>query len=181
MRDITVKSNTRWTVQVDKGGGWCSTDVFGGSGEESFTITVLENKGEQRTCTIEISAVDAEGQQDSNKSLTKTITIVQGKSDVRITPSSLEAQPAKESDHSFEIIANTGWKLEVTYENDNTPHFLTVTPGENMQVTAEDKYEGTGNARFSVHIANNGSDASRLAFLNLTTDANVGGYTVEIR
>ncbi len=177
---IKIQSNTRWTVRVVNGGGWCTTDVMSGKGNESFTINILENLGEdERTCTVEVSAVDAEGQEDSNKSLQKTITIIQEKSSVRISPSSLEAFPAIETSMSFDIYANAVWTLSVSYENESTPEFITVTPGENMTRTGDGIFEGNTNAKFSITVANNGSDASRLGYLNLVSE--VGKYTVEIR
>lgn len=179
-RIIHIKSNTRWTVKVVDGGGWCTTDVLSGKGDESFTINVLENIGkDERTCTIEVSAVDAEGQEDLNKSLQKSITVIQEESSVRISPSSLEAFPAAGSSKSFDIFANASWTLDVSYENDNTPKFITLTPGENMAVASEGKYEGNGNAKFSITLANNGADASRLGYINLVSE--VGKFTVEIR
>ena len=179
-RVIHMKSNTRWTVRVVDGGGWCTTDVLSGKGDESFTINVLENIGkEERKCTIEVSAVDAEGQEDSNKSLQKSITVIQEESSVRISPSSLEAFPAAGSSQSFDIFANAAWTLDVSYENDNTAKFITLTPGENMSVGSDGKYEGNGDAKFSITLANNGSDASRLGYINLVSE--VGKFTVEIR
>lgn len=176
---ITVRSNTRWTVKVIDGGGWCTTDALAGRGDESFTISVLQNMGDERSCTVEVAAVDAEGQQDNNQSLTKSIRIIQEKSNVRITPSSLEAFPATESNQTFEIIANAAWTLDVTYENSNTAHFITVNPGDNMTPTGDNSFKGSNNAKFSISLANNGSDASRLGYLNLKSE--IGNYTVEIR
>ena len=181
-RTIYVKSNTRWTVRVIDGGGWCTTDAMGGRGDESFTISVMDNTGgSKRDCKVEISAVDAEGQQDNNRSLVKTVTIVQNESNVSISPSSLEAFPATEDNRSFEIKANTGWTLEVSYENEATPHFLTITPGMNMEQVGEDKFSGSEDTRFSVHIASNGSDASRVGYLTLQGEGSLYPYTLEIR
>ncbi|MDE6741148.1 MAG: BACON domain-containing protein, partial [Muribaculaceae bacterium] len=180
-RTINVKSNTRWTVRVIDGGGWCTTDVMSGRGDESFTISVMENTGQLRKCNVEISAVDAEGQQDNNRSLVKTVNIVQTESSVRINPSSLESLPATEDNMSFEIIANAEWTLDISYENENTPHFLSITPGTNMEQTGENEFSGSENARFSLHVAANGSDASRVGYLNLRPAGAVAPYTVEIR
>lgn len=175
---INVESNTRWTVEVIDGGGWCTTDALTGIGNGSFTIKVLDNSGERRSCKVTVAAVNAEGQVDNNKALTKDVEIVQETSNVRLSPSSLESFPAKEVNQSFDIVANVDWTLDVTYETATSPQFVTVSPIENMTDQGEGVYGGTGNARFLITILANGTSARRLAFLNLRSAT--GDYTVDI-
>lgn len=177
-RTIDVESNTRWTVEVTGGSGWCTTDVLSGIGNSSFTIKILENPGERRTCKVTVTAVDAEGQVDNNKALTKDVEIVQGTSDVRLSPSSVETFSANESTHTFDIVANVSWTFDVTYETADTPEFVVVSPIENMTENGDAGYKGTGDARFLITVLANGSNAFRLAFLNLHSE--VGDYSVEI-
>ncbi len=132
---VEVKSNTLWKVVVSRNSGWCTLSVAEGKGNGAFTITVLTNRSEDRSCKISVYQVDGSGEayKDGN---TTDIEISQIGSEVYITPSSLEMFPAENArEQTFEIVSNVSWTLSVRYETGLTSNFVSVIPGEGMSET----------------------------------------------
>lgn len=181
--DINVESNTRWKVEVlNCDGGWCDVNTFNGSGNGSFSITVRENMGDSRNCIVRVSKIDAEGNEindenETNRSL--DITVVQDGSNVRLSPSSVEAFASQDArTQEFEVISNVAWTLSVSYENAATPDFITITPLEGMTADSDDTFSGNSDAKFRISLLNNGSNADRKGYITLQSE--IGSYSVEI-
>lgn len=176
---IEVSSNTRWTVEIsDCLGGWCDVDVINGTGDGSFTITVLDNMKEQRDCYVTVYKTDAEGNKETDGSI--QIKVVQAVSDVRLSPSSVAPfAPELNSRQKFEIVSNVAWTLDVTYDSDNATRFITIIPdGASMSDMGDGTYSGNGAALFYIDVQNNRTAADRKAFINLRSA--VATYSVEI-
>lgn len=175
---VEVTSNTRWTVEISNcEGGWCSVDVINGSGDGSFTITVLDNMRDVRDCDVTVYMTDAEGNKDTKDSW--TIKVQQEVSDVRITPSSLEpfaAQNPRAQD--FSIVSNVEWTLSVSYEGENATEFVTIIPKEGMTDRGDGTFSGNAGASFMISLQDNRTTADRKAYLNLVSS--VSHYIVEV-
>lgn len=176
---INVESNTRWTVEVsDCLGGWCDVDVINGSGNGSFTITVLENMKEKRDCYVTIYKTDAEGNKETDGSI--QLKVDQAVSDVRLSPSSLPPFAHYGNNRQeFDIISNVAWTFEVTYEGENPTKFVTITPASDaMTYGPNDTFKGEGAATFFMGIQDNRTATDRKAYLNLHSA--VADYSIEI-
>lgn len=176
---ISVESNTRWAVEItDCLGGWCDIDVINGSGDGSFTITVLDNMKEKRDCYVTIYKTDAEGNKETDGSV--QIKVEQAVSDVRLTPSSLSPfAPEQNERQKFDIISNVAWTLDVTYEGENPTKFVTIMPvSDTMKDDGDGTFSGDGAASFYISLQNNRTAADRKAYLNLHSA--VADYTVEL-
>lgn len=177
---VTVSCNTLWKVEVSGNSGWCSVDVARGEGNGQFTISITNNRGEFRDCTVSVSQIDNEGNTYKGGN-TAEIVITQDGSEVYITPSSLDIFPAENPrDQEFEIVANTTWTLSVRAESELTGNFITITPIEGMTEAAggNQTFTGTGNARFRISLQNNGTAVVRKAYIELKSEN--GNYSVEI-
>lgn len=175
---VTVTSNTLWKVEVD-GGGWCSVDMTRGRGNGQFTISILNNRAEERDCKISVMQIDAEGNVYDKKSA--DIDIVQEGSQVFITPSSVDIFPAENAqEREFDIVANTSWTLSVRAESELTGNFITINPISGMEQAADGSqtFTGTGDAHFSIALQNNGMAIVRKAYLELKSEN--GNFSVEI-
>lgn len=176
---ISVESNTRWAVEItDCLGGWCDIDVLNGSGDGSFTITVLDNMKEKRDCYVTIYKTDAEGNKETDGSV--QIKVEQAVSDVRLTPSSLSPfAPDQNGRQDFEITSNVSWTLEVTYEGGNSTRFVNITPTSgSMTDNGDGTFSGDGAASFYISLQNNRTAADRKAYLTLHSA--VANYSVEL-
>lgn len=176
---VDVASNTRWTVEIsDCLGGWCDVDVINGSGNGSFSITVLDNMKEERDCYVTVYKTDAQGNKETDGSI--QIKVEQAVSNVRLSPSSLPPfAPEGNSRQKFDIVSNVAWTLDVTYDGENATRFVTVIPdAATMTDNGDGTYKGNGAATFGIDLQNNRTAADRKAFINLRSQ--VATYTVEI-
>lgn len=176
-RIVKVTSNTRWTVVVENcDGGWCGVDVINGKGDGSFTISVLDNLREKRDCDVIVYKVNSQGEKDFTDSW--LIKITQEVSDVRLTPSKLEAfEPQSARFQEFNIVSNVAWTLDVTYDDKDPVKFVEIVPTSGMTET-EGGYMGDGNATFQIKLDDNRTSVERKAYINLRSE--VSTYTVEI-
>lgn len=176
---VDITSNTRWTVEITGcQGGWCNVDVINGTGDGSFTISVLDNMKDKRDCYVTVYKIDAQGEKDIDGS--REIKVVQAVSDVRMTPSSLAPfAPQNNERQKFEIVSNVDWSLYVTYEGENATDFVTITPDTGTMTDKGDgTFAGDGEATFYMSLANNRTAADRKAYINLKSE--VATYSVEI-
>lgn len=180
--EIDVESNTLWRVEAVSDGGWISLDKVSGKGNESFSFSIRDNMLAERTGSITVAMIDAQGEPLSGVSGSSlTITIRQAMSNVRLSPSSLE--PFKATGNArqlFRVTANVTWNLEVVYDGDRNSDYLTIER-ESGDMSADGKggFTGSGEAAFYMSIADNRTASERIAYLNLKSDA--GEYSVEIR
>ena len=178
--NVTVSSNTLWKVEVSGNSGWCSVDVARGEGNGEFTISINNNRDEERSCKVSVSQIDNEGNtyKDGN---TAEIEITQEGSQVYITPSSLDVFPAENArEQEFDIVANAEWTLSVRAESELTGNFITIIPMEGMTETDGNPqtFTGTADARFRISLQNNGTAVVRKAYIELKSVN--GNYSVEI-
>lgn len=176
---IDVVSNTRWTVEIsDCVGGWCDVDVINGSGNDSFTITVLDNMKEKRDCYVTIYKADAEGNTETDGSI--QIKVSQAVIDVRLSPSSLEPfAPEFNNRQKFNIVSNVAWTLSVSYDSEDATPFITIIPDSStMTDNGDGTYSGNGAASFSIDVQNNRTAADRKAFINLKSSSSTANSVV---
>lgn len=178
---VAVESNTLWKVSIECDGGWCTADKLTGRGNETFTLSILENITKDRQATVRVYIVDAEGEKITGEGQTTSIdiTLKQAASDVRLSPSSLEPFEAQNPrSQEFTIDSNVDWTLSISYEGDNPTEFITLTPISGMEAGADGTFRGPGGAKFRMTMQDNRTAADRKAFLNLVSA--VSRYTVEI-
>ena len=178
---VAVESNTLWKVSIKCDGGWCTADKLTGRGNETFTLSILENINEDRQATVSVYIVDAAGERIDIEGQTTSIdmTLKQAVSDVRLSPSSLEPFEAQNPrSQEFTIESNVDWTLSVGYEGENPTEFITLTPISGMEAGADGTFRGPGAAKFRMTMQDNRTAADRKAFLNLVSA--VSRYTVEI-
>lgn len=175
---IDVESNTRWIVELSEClGGWCDVDVINGTGNDSFTITVLDNMKEERDCYVTVYKTDAEGNAENDGSI--QIKVSQAVSDVRLTPSSLEPfAPEFNNRQEFNIVSNVDWTLSVSYDSEDATRFITIIPDASMVDNGDGSYSGNGAATFGIDVQTNRTSADRKAFINL--ESSVATYSIEI-
>lgn len=173
--EVTVESNTRWSVEIgDCEGGWCEVYPTTGTGNGIFTITVRDNSTELRNCYVRVYKTNAKGEKELSGS--QEIIVSQTMSTLRISPLSLEPFPAKDAPAQlFQIVSNVPWSLTVSSNTD----FISVTPVSGTMEPDNSGYKGTGDAQFSITLADNVTAAERMAYLELTGET--GRYTIEIR
>ncbi|MCM1490108.1 MAG: hypothetical protein NC095_04705 [Muribaculum sp.] len=188
---IVVESNTRWSVEVSypadsESRGWLDASVYNGSGNDMFDISVLENIGDPRKCSISVSAIDAEGNVISGSDgAFYTINVVQNNSNVRLTPTSVQPFVAvNPQSQDFNIIADDGieWDLTLTCEETNdvkNAEFMKIRHGEDIQEISSTHFAGKGNSSFTLSLETNRISADRIGFVTL--ESGLGSYTVEIR
>ena len=116
--EVNVESNTLWRVEAVSEGGWISVDKVSGKGSESFSFSLRDNMLAERTGSITVAMIDAEGEPLSGVSGSSiTITIRQAMSNVRLSPSSLEPfQAPGNARQLFSLTANVSWSLDVVYD-----------------------------------------------------------------
>lgn len=178
---VQVESNTLWKIELDCEGGWCTVDKVSGRGNEPFTISVLENMKEVRNCYVTVYMVDAEGEKITGIERSSIqMTVSQEVSDVRLSPSALAPFAATGNERQkFNIESNVAWTLYVTYETDETEHFVTITPaGDGMTANGDGTFSGDQPTEFYMDLAENRTAADRKAYINLRSD--VATYSVEI-
>ena len=183
--EVKVESNTLWKVEVNCEGGWCSVDKVSGRGDESFSIVLRDNMLANRTCSVTVYMVDAEGNKLTNvQNSSIIITVNQDVSNVQLSPSSLQPfspNPKAEERVKMTVKANLAWTLSVTYEGENPIEFVTITPeSDNMQAAGNGSFTGNGEATFYLSVADNRTAVDRKAYLNLRAQGDVGSYSVEI-
>lgn len=166
--EVKVTSNTRWSAEVtDCDGGWCSLNSLAGvsgTGDGAFRIEVLDNITAQRSCTVKIFKTDASGKRELDGSV--DIRVEQVASDVSMSPSSLEPFNAlSPAPVQFSIASNVEWTLTVEYPQ-GTTSFVSITPGEGISASGAG-WKGSGDATFTVALADNVSSAARSATLHL--------------
>ena len=108
-RDITVTSNTDWTVTSSE--AWCIPSVNDGKGNSVVSITVGRNTTTvQRTATLTIAAKNA-------PTITKTVTVTQEAADIilEVSPASLNFKADGEA-KSVSVNCNTGWTVASSEE-----------------------------------------------------------------
>lgn len=179
---VAVESNTLWKVEIECEGGWCTSDKATGRGDETFTLSILENINKERSAFVTVYMVDSEGEKISGEGQTTSIqmTLKQAVSDVRLTPSSLAPfAPTGNERVRMGIESNVAWTLDVTYEGENTADFVNITPSTGMTANGDGTYSGDGEASFDLTLADNRTAAERRAFLNLRSV--IATYSVEIR
>ncbi len=181
---VSVESNTLWKVEIECTGGWCSADKLTGRGNESFTLSILENINKERNAFVNVYVVDENGDPlaASDGQVTSIqMTLKQAVSDVRLSPASFEPFKAQGNERTrMQIVSNVAWTLDVTYEGENPIQFVNITPSDGvMNPTGDGSYSGDGNASFDLTIADNRTAAERRAFINLRSA--VDNYSVEIR
>ena len=179
---VEVHSNTLWKVAIECDGGWCTADKLTGRGDETFTLSILENINKERDAFITVYMVDREGERISVEGQTTSImmTLKQAVSDVRLAPSSLAPFAASDNpSQRMTIDANVAWTLDVTYEGEPTSGFVSITPVSGMTSNDDGTFGGEGNASFELTVGDNRTAAARRAFLNLRRV--MATYTVEIR
>lgn len=178
--DVTVTCNTLWKIEVSGNSGWCSVDVARGQGNGEFTISITNNRDEQRSCKVSVSQIDNEGNTYSGGN-TAEIEITQDGSQIYITPSSLDVFPAENArEQEFEIVANAEWTLSVRTESELTGNFITIVPIEGMTEVegSSQTFTGTADARFRISLQNNGTAVVRKAYIELKSEN--GNTSVEI-
>ena len=166
--EFEVTSNTRWAVEIsDCEGGWCDVDVLNASGNGSFTIKVLDNMKEKRTCFITVYKTDAAGKKEIDGS--KQLTVNQAVSDVLLTPSSLANFAATgNKQQELNIISNVAWTLDVTDGAGKSVNFITINPSKgSMTADGDGKFSGDGDATFYLTVDDNRTSTVRKAYLTL--------------
>lgn len=174
---VEVKSNTRWTVKITEcDGGWCAVDAMNGMGDGGFNIIVLDNMRDGRNCRVTVYKTDAQGVIDEDGSW--YIDVKQEGSNVRLTPSQLEAfEPKDARTQDFNIVSNVPWTLAVIYDEENPIEFVNITPVSGMTET-ETGFSGDGNARFQMTLDDNRTSVERKAHIQLRSE--ISTYTVDI-
>ncbi|MDE6785553.1 MAG: hypothetical protein K2J46_00730, partial [Muribaculaceae bacterium] len=177
---VEVESNTLWKVSIECEGGWCTADKMTGRGNETITLSILENINKERSARVMVYVVDADGDAVTNEGTTSIeMTLKQAVSDVRLTPSSLEPFEAQNPrSQEFTIISNVNWTLDVSYEGENPTEFVMITPLSGMTPGADGTYSGSAGATFRMALQDNRTAADRKAFLNLVSA--ISRYTIEI-
>lgn len=180
--EVSVESNTLWRVEATSNGGWISLDKVSGRGNESFTFSLRDNMLEERTGSVTVYMVNAEGEALGTPGSSISLTVNQSVSSVRLSPSSLEPfKPAGNDRTLFTVTANVAWTLDVSYEGQNPTEFISITPESgDIQASGNGTYSGDGEATFYMSVADNRTSSDRKAYLNLKSDGNVGSYSVEI-
>lgn len=185
---LVIQSNTQWSVNFnDDAGSWCSASVYRGMANDTITLNVLQNLGNERRGTVVFNTIDAEGNtiNTENGGSTYSFTVIQSNSSLTISPSDLDPFAAiNPAEQEFRITTNENinWTLSVTYEATQTSRFISVSPDDNMrQVEGSDsEYEGYGSAGFSISLSDNVMEAERIGYLTLTSE--IGNYPpIEIK
>ncbi len=181
--EIQVESNTLWKVELNCEGGWCSVDKVSGRGNEPFSIVLRDNMLANRTCSVTVYMIDAEGNKLENvQNSSIVITVNQEVSSVQLSPSSLAPfSPQGNERVKMTVNSNLDWTLNVSYEGENPTEFVTLTreSGE-MHALDNIRYYGNGVATFYLSVTDNRTAVDRKAYLNLRADGDVGSYSVEI-
>ena len=177
---VEVESNTLWKVSIECEGGWCTADKMTGRGNETITLSILENINKERSARVMVYVVDADGDAVSNEGTTSIeMTLKQAVSDVRLSPSSLEPFEAQNPrSQEFSIVSNVNWTLDVSYEGENPTEFVMIAPLSGMTPNEDGTYSGSAGATFRMTLQDNRTAADRKAFLNLVSA--VSRYTIEI-
>lgn len=177
---VEVESNSLWKVSIECEGGWCTADKMTGRGNETITLSILENINKERSARVMVYIVDAQGDAVTNEGTTSIeMTLKQAVSDVRLSPSSLEPFEAQNPrSQEFTIVSNVNWTLDVSYEGENPTEFVTITPLSGMTPEFNGTFSGSAGATFRMTLQDNRTAADRKAFLNLVSD--VSRYTIEV-
>ncbi|MDE6479365.1 MAG: hypothetical protein K2L45_03770 [Muribaculaceae bacterium] len=177
---VEVESNSLWKVSIECEGGWCTADKMTGRGNETITLSILENINKERSARVMVYIVDAEGEAVTNEGTTSIeMTLKQAVSDVSLSPSSLEPFEAQNPrSQEFTIVSNVNWTLDVTYEGENPTEFVSITPISGMTPEFNGTFSGSAGATFRMTLQDNRTAADRKAFLNLVSE--VSRYTIEV-
>ncbi|MBD5356322.1 MAG: hypothetical protein HDR88_04865 [Bacteroides sp.] len=184
---VEVESNTRWKVEIvmEEGGdgGWCSSNIISGLKDESFILTLRDNRNEKRKCNVNLYKVTIDnGEEVTDKTATRSITIEQDNSEVYLTPSSVEPfRASNPRTEQFQIEAdNIDWTLSIYYPGTDLIEFITIIPDPDKEIDIVNSREftGSGDSGFTIELLDNRTAADRSARLTLSSD--VGNYTVEI-
>lgn len=149
---LSVSSNINWEVSTEN--AWIELDNSNGSGYDNITFSVSENEtGLVRTGEIVLTGVV-----DKEKTLTRTIQIVQ----LEKEPDFIEIEPlefnvdASDQSITLQISSNTTWYIN------------TDDDWINLGTT-----EGTGNQEVTVLIAQNQSVAQRTGQVEITDSLSI--------
>lgn len=141
-KNVTIESNTVWEITGIK--DWVSINKTSGNGNETIIVTVLENDGLDRECTVNISSSAAPA----------TIKISQtGRPNLNVSEKDLEFG-SEAGEKEVTVKTNKDWTVQ------NNCDWITVTPSSGkasdseqtvkIAVAANTESERTGELTFAI-------------------------------
>lgn len=141
-KNVTIESNTAWEITGIK--DWFSINKTSGNGNETIIVTVLENDGLDRECTVNISSSAAPA----------TIKISQtGRPNLNVSEKDLEFG-SEAGEKEVTVKTNKDWTVQ------NNCDWITVTPSSGkasdseqtvkIAVAANTESERTGELTFAI-------------------------------
>ena len=141
-KNVTIESNTAWEITGIK--DWVSINKTSGNGNETIIVTVLENDGLDRECTVNISSSAAPA----------TIKISQtGRPNLNVSEKDLEFG-SEAGEKEVTVKTNKDWTVQ------NNCDWITVTPSSGkasdseqtvkIAVAANTESERTGELTFAI-------------------------------
>lgn len=141
-KNVTIESNTAWEITGVK--DWVSINKTSGNGNETIIVTVLENDGLDRECTVNISSSAAPA----------TIKISQtGRPNLNVSEKDLEFG-SEAGEKEVTVKTNKDWTVQ------NNCDWITVTPSSGkasdseqtvkIAVAANTESERTGELTFAI-------------------------------
>lgn len=182
--EIKVECNTRWAAKAVSDGGWCAIDITNGEKDGSFSISVRENRNEERSGSVIIyKVIKVDGEEVTEEEGSQTIEIIQQASNVFLTPSSVAPfAPDYTDQQTFRIEAKEiSWRLSLSYELERDGQFIIIEPVDNMTKTDSEEivYTGYGDASFNMRLLPNRTQTDRIGYIRLSSD--IGEYSVLIK
>lgn len=118
-KNVTIESNTAWEITGIK--DWVSINKTSGNGNETIIVTVLENDGLDRECTVNISSSAAPA----------TIKISQtGRPNLNVSEKDLEFG-SEAGEKEVTVKTNKDWTVQ------NNCDWITVTPSSGKASDSE--------------------------------------------
>lgn len=118
-KNVTIESNTAWEITGIK--DWVSISKTSGKGDETLSVTVLENDGLDRECTINVSG----------SAISATIKVSQtGRPNLSVSVTEL-AFGCEASEKEVSLKSNKDWTVQ------SNSDWITVTPSSGKAAGSE--------------------------------------------